>query len=102
MSEKSKKGVCASWKDSVYSSSVSVFAREGNLDGAFLEVVPYLDWGALTFDENERICNEYGDYAIPFYECIFSIQGLRLPFTVFKMEVLKQLIVAPSKLYPTS
>lgn len=52
--------------------------------------------------ENDRIYNEYGDCVIPFYECIFSILGLWLSSNVFKMEVLKHLMVASSKLHPAS
>lgn len=87
--------------DYVYSSIV-FFAKGGNLDGTVFEVGPFLDWSALTPNENERICSEYGDYAIPFYKCTFSILGLRLPFTTFETNVLKHLVLALSQLYPGS
>lgn len=102
MSQKLKEHVCASWADLVYSSTISIFAREGNLDGTFLNVGPSLDWGVLTPGENERVYNEYGYCAILLYECIFSILGLRIPCNGFKMEVLKNLMVSSSQLHPTS
>lgn len=66
---------------------------------AFLDVGPPSDWGVLTPGKNDRICSRYGECATSFYECIFSILGLRLPFNVFEVEVLKHLIVATSQLY---
>lgn len=38
MSQKSKEDARALWVDFVYSSTVFIFAQEGNLDGAFLYV----------------------------------------------------------------
>lgn len=88
--------------DFVYSSSVSILSWESNIDGEFIEVGMSLDWGVLTLGENERICNEYGDYVFPFYECIFLILGLWLLFNGFKMEVRKHLMVATPQVYPSS
>lgn len=47
MSEKSKDDVRASWENLVYSSIISIFAHEGNLDESFMDVGPYLDCGFL-------------------------------------------------------
>lgn len=66
MSQKPKEDICASRADSVYSSIVSIFAREGSHNGAFLDVGPYSDLGVLILGENERIWSEYGNCAIPF------------------------------------
>lgn len=48
--------------------------------------------------ENERICSEYGDCPIPFYECTFQVLGLRLPFNAFKMKVIKHMVLNSSQL----
>lgn len=53
MSQKSKECTYSSWVDHVSLSIISIFARESGLDGAFLDVGPYLDWGVLTLGENE-------------------------------------------------
>lgn len=96
MPKKSQKTTQSSWVDLVYSSTIYVFARDGNLDGEFLNVCPSLDRGVLTPNEDERICNEYGYCVVPFYECNFSVLGLRLPFTAFDIEVLKHMVMTPS------
>lgn len=88
--------------DYVYSSTIYVCSRDGNLDGAFPEVSPSSDWGVLTPYENDIICSEYGGCAIPFYECTFSILGLDIPFTTFETEVSKHLVMVVSQLHPTS
>lgn len=41
----------------------------------FLMLVHILNWGVLIPSEDERVSNEYGDCATPFYECIFLIMG---------------------------
>ena len=79
--------------DPVYSSTVSFFFIDGNIDGVFLEIGPSYDWGVLTSDENEKLCSEYGNCTIPFYECIFSILGFFLPFIAFEVKVLKHLVI---------
>lgn len=56
----------------------------------------------MTPGETDRIRNEYSDSAVHFYEFILSILGHRLPFNVFEMEVVKNLIVDPLKLHPAS
>lgn len=68
MTQKSKYDICTSWEDFVYSSTISIFAREGSLDGSFLDVGPSSGLGVLTPDKHERICSECGDFVIPFYE----------------------------------
>lgn len=85
MSQKLKEDVHASWEDLVFSSIVSIFVREGSLDGTFLDVGLPLDWGVFTLGDNERIYNEYGDCAIPFYQCVFLILGIWFPFNDFEM-----------------
>lgn len=42
---------------------------EVSIDGAFLDVGLFLDWGVFTPGENKRIYNEYGDCAFPLYKC---------------------------------
>lgn len=49
----------------------------------------------IPFDD-ERICDKYGSCFIPFYECTVSDMGVRLPLTIFKVEVLNHLVMAPS------
>lgn len=93
--KKSQKNAQSLWMDSVYSSTISIFVRDGNLDGAFLEVVSSSDWGVLTPSDNVRICSEYDNYIILFYECTFSILGLCLSYTVFEIDVLKHLVMVP-------
>lgn len=97
-SQKLQKNARSSWVDFVYTSVVSFFAREGNLDETFLDVGPFMNWGVLAPSKNERICSEYGDCVNPFYERIFSI----LPFNDFEMGVLKHLIFHLSQLHPAS
>lgn len=94
-SQNSKEDVFASWVDHVISTIVSTFAREGSLDRAFLDVYPSLDWGVLTSEEDIMICSEYDGCVIPFYWCIFSILGLRLPFNSSEMEVFNHLMISP-------
>lgn len=50
----------------------------------------------------KRICSEYDECTIPFYECTFSITGLCLPFNNFKIEILNHLMISPSQLNPVS
>lgn len=52
---KSKKNAPSSWVDSVYFSTISIFAKNGSNDGEFLEVAPYLTWGSLTPTKDEII-----------------------------------------------
>lgn len=67
---KSKEDVCTSLEDVVYSSNVSIFAREGNLNGVFLDYGPSSNWVILTPDANERIYSEYTDCDIPFMSAL--------------------------------
>lgn len=48
MSQKINGDVYASWVDLVISTTSSTFTREGNLERAFLNVGPFLDWGVMT------------------------------------------------------
>lgn len=82
--------------DFVYSSTIFIFTIDSNLDGAFLKVSLSFDCGILTPYKNERICSEYGDWVIPFYEYIFFFLGFRLPFSAFEIEVRKHAVIAPS------
>ncbi|KAI5422131.1 hypothetical protein KIW84_045548 [Lathyrus oleraceus] len=94
--QKSHKNVPSSWVDSSNSSAIYVFSREVNLDREFLEVSPSSDWGVLTPSENSRISSEYGDCAIPFYECTVPVLGILLPFNPVEVKVLKNLEVTLS------
>lgn len=76
----SQKNVQSSWVDPVYSSIIFLFFKEGNIDGAFIEGGPSLHWGFLTSNENKRICNEYDDCVILFYDFTFLVMGLRIYF----------------------
>lgn len=76
---------------SAYSSTVFVFAINGSLNEAFLKATPSSDWGALTPTEYERICSKYHDCVIPFYDCTFSVMGVRIPFIAFEIKVLGKL-----------
>lgn len=62
----------------------------------FIEVGSSSDWGFLTPNGNERICSEYCDCTILFYECIFLVLVICPPFTTFEIKVLKHLVMAPS------
>lgn len=61
-------------------------------DGIFCVVIPYSHWGCLTPSENERICREYGDCDIHFYERTFLVLGFCLPFSIFDIEVLNHMV----------
>lgn len=76
----SQKSVQYSWVDPVYSSIIFKFFKEGNIDRAFLEGGPSLHKGFLTSNENKRICNEYDDCIILFYDCTFLVMGLPIYF----------------------
>lgn len=71
---------------------ISIFACEGNLEKAFLEVGLSFDLSVLILDKYEKIYNEYGGYINPFYECTFSILGLQLPLNDLEVEVLNHLM----------
>lgn len=45
----------------------------------------------------EKICNTFGGYSVPFYECLFTRVILRLSLSKFKVEVLKYLKIALSQ-----
>lgn len=47
MSQKSKEDVRTLWVDFIYSSTISIFSIEGNLDVAILDVGPSSDWGVM-------------------------------------------------------
>lgn len=46
----------------------SIFARESNLDKAFLEANPSFDQGVLTLEKDKKISIKYDGHVIPFYE----------------------------------
>lgn len=98
---KSLKNTPFSWMELIYSSNVFAFAEAGGLDDTFTEVGSSSNRGSLSLFEQERICDKYGGGIIPFYGCVFSTLGLRLPFTIFEIEDLKHLSMAPSQLHPT-
>lgn len=100
--KKTQKTTQSSWVELVYSSIISIFFIDDNLDGAFLDVGPSSDSDVLTPNKNERMCSEYGDYVIPFYGCTFSVMGICLSFSVFDIYVFKHLVMTPSQLYPSS
>lgn len=59
------------WEGCVFSSTVSIFIKEGNLNGAFSDVGE-MSLCAITISSTEdRICNEYGNCTIPLYEYLF-------------------------------
>lgn len=71
----------------VYSSILSAFTKVGGLDDAFIEVGSSSSYGILIITEDERICDEYGDCVIPFYECTLFFVGLLLPLSAFELEI---------------
>lgn len=73
-----KKDITSSWMDPVYSSTTSIFSKQYGLEGAFTEVGLSSDWGTMSPSEDERICDKYGACVIPFYDCAFSLMGIRL------------------------
>lgn len=97
---KSQKDVPYYWMD-VYYSTISAFAKVGGLDGAFINVDPSSYWGILSLFEDERTCNKYDDFTIPFYEHTFSVVGVCLSFHAFDIENLKHLATTLSQLHPT-
>ncbi|KAI5412499.1 hypothetical protein KIW84_057245 [Lathyrus oleraceus] len=92
----------SSWESFIFSSTVSVFTKEGNLDRAFFDIGQLSLWGLTIPDDEDKICNEYDYYIIPLYEYLFSFLGVCLSFTTFEVGVLNYLMVAPSQLHPTS
>lgn len=88
--KKSQKDVPYYWMD-IYFSTISVFAKVGGLDGAFINVDPFSYWGILSLFKDERTCNKYDDCTFPFYERTFSVVGVRLAFHAFDIEDLKHL-----------
>lgn len=102
MGKKSRKSVISFRVDYAYFSTVPMFSKNNSLDGVFLEVNTSSDWGVPRPNGNDMICDEYGDYVIPFYKCLFSILGFCLPFTSFEIEVLKYMAMTPSQLHPAS
>lgn len=48
---------------------------------------------------DKRVCHEFKECYIPFYECIFEKLGVRLPLTTFENEVLYHLRIPPWKLH---
>lgn len=81
---KSQKDTQSSWMDSVYSSTTSVFAKHGGLDGVSTKVGLSFDLGIRILSYDERVCDKYGARVIPIYEWALSITGLRLPFTALR------------------
>lgn len=59
------------WEGYVFSSTVSIFTKYRNLDGAFSDVGELLLWGLTIPGNDDRICNEYGNCTIPIYEYLF-------------------------------
>jgi len=57
-------------------------------------------------DEGERICDQRPegivDESFLMYMAVFEEFGVKIPFTTFKMDVLKFLNVAPSEIHPNS
>lgn len=88
------------WEDSVYSSTLSAFTKEGSLDKVFLKMEEPFFWGSTIPVEDDIICNEYGGDTIPFY--VFITLGVHLPFTAFEVDVFNHLMVAHSQLHPSS
>lgn len=99
MDKKSQKNIHD--MDPIYSSIVYAFAKAYGLDDAFMKVDPYSDWGIFSPYEDKKICDKYGACSILFYECTFSTMYLCLLFTLFEIEALKHLVMAPLQLYPT-
>lgn len=90
------------WKGYVFSSTGSIFTKDGNLDGEFFNVGEPSLWGLTIPSAENWICNGYGKCTIPWYEYLFSSLWVNLPFTAFEVDVLNYLMVAPSQLHPTS
>lgn len=90
------------WEDSVYSSTVSAFTKEGSLDKAFLEVGEPFFWGSTIPVEDDIVCIEYGGDTIPLYECIFTTLGVHMPFTAFEVDVFNHLMMAHSQLHSSN
>lgn len=78
--QKSHKNAQTSWVDSIYCSTIYVFARESNLDETFLKVGPSSYWGLLIPSKNDKICSEYGGCAIPFLWMLFLGLGISPSF----------------------
>lgn len=90
-----------SWMDLVYSSITSVFAKPGSLDDVFIQVGLSSDWGIMMPSYDERIYDKYDACVIPFYACTFSTMGIRLPLTVFKVDVLNHLAMTLAQVHPS-
>lgn len=82
--KKSQQNAQYLWVDYVYSSTISIFAKECNLDEEFLEVGSSLDWGVLTFNENERICSEHVNSDITFMNALSLFLVFARPWLLFR------------------
>lgn len=71
ISQKLKEDTFVSWVDPAILAPTSTFTCKCSLKRAFLNIGPSFEWGVLIPQEDKRICNEYDECAIPFYECVF-------------------------------
>lgn len=60
------------------------------------------DWSVFPMGQEKRIYNSFDKCAVPLYEFLFTRIGFRMPFSDFKVDVLKHLKAAPSQLHPGS
>lgn len=97
MHRKEKKYTLVAWVDPEVSVTVYIFVWEANLWKDFLQVGPPSNWVVMIPEEYKKICVKYSVCVIPFYECTFSILGLRFPFNDFKVYILNHLMISPSQ-----
>lgn len=69
------------WEGSVFSSILSSFTKERNLDGALSDVGEPSLWGLTISKDEDKICNNDGKCTIPLYEYLFFISGG--PFAIY-------------------
>lgn len=66
-----QKNTPSSCMDLVYFSIVYAFGKANGFDDTFTEIGLPSYWRILSPYVDDRICDKYGDYAIPIYECAF-------------------------------
>lgn len=95
---KKQEVIFVSLMDPAISTTISLFAHEGSLEGVFLKWVLLLT-GAYW---SSRKIKGFDEFAILFYECTILILGFWFLLNDFKIEDLKHMMISPLQLNPVS
>lgn len=76
-----------------------ILNTEATIDVIDITVGDPFDWSVLLVGLEKRICISFDNCSFPFYECLFTRIGLRLPFFDIKVAFLKHLKVSLSQLH---